>query len=189
MKYLYALLAVILLNPAVSFASPEISATPEISENVFENPISITLTLPNDQDQGDIISQCSAETAIGIYLQSDTEPFILSGSYMLPGSPAEPYDPVIYTFTQKVPPGFYSDIKLYCFESGGDFAIGDGYPAFEVINADGFPIAKTNGLFATASETLGSNISALIKFFIKFGLPVILIIAVFLFARSMMKPK
>ncbi len=45
----------------------------------------------------------------------------------------------------------------------------------------------TTNLLATAGDTLGENFPALITFFIKFGLPILLIIAVWFFVRRLMK--
>lgn len=47
--------------------------------------------------------------------------------------------------------------------------------------------SDTNAILATAGDTIGENLPALISFFIKFGLPIILILGIWYFSRRAMK--
>jgi hypothetical protein len=59
--------------------------------------------------------------------------------------------------------------------------------AFAQITVPDWSATTTNSLLATAGDTLGENFPALIEFFIKFGLPILLIIAVWFFVRRLMR--
>lgn len=59
--------------------------------------------------------------------------------------------------------------------------------AFAQITVPDWDASNTEAVLATAGDTIGENLPALISFFIKFGLPIILILAVWYFARRAMK--
>ncbi len=59
--------------------------------------------------------------------------------------------------------------------------------ASAAITVPDWDASSTEAVLATASDTLGDNFPALITFFIKFGLPILLIIAVWFFVRRLMK--
>lgn len=59
--------------------------------------------------------------------------------------------------------------------------------ASAAITVPDWDASNTEAVLATAGDTVGENLPALLTFFIKFGLPVILIVAVWFFARRLMR--
>lgn len=168
-KLLATISALFLITPLSAFAAAEVSASP--AGTTKTNPMTLSVYLPEAQDQQDVITQCGGGNSVSVFLQaSENDPFVFSGTYTLPADPADPYVPVTYTFSQMVTPGIYSgEFKWFCNDTDFEIAGASGEPEFTVItNANksfSVPITFVPAFTANVSETIaGAGFSAVMLY-------------------------